>query len=91
VTLTGTVWLAEPPGPLQVSVNAVSAVSTPVDALPLSDFAPPQPPEATHDVAFAELHVSVDADPLTTVDGVAPSDTDGGGGGGGAPTITLTV
>jgi hypothetical protein len=90
VTFTGTVWLAEPPAPLQVSVKAVPPVSAPVDALPLSGFEPLQPPEATQDVALAEVQFNVDADPLTTVAGLALSDTDGWGGGG-TPTATVTV
>ena len=40
------------------------AVSAPVLWLPLVASAPLQPPEAVHDVALVELHVSVDAPPL---------------------------
>ncbi len=65
-------------------------MSAPVDALPLSGFDPLQPPEATQDVALADVQFNVDADPLTTVAGLAVSDTDGWGGGG-TPTATVTV
>jgi len=39
--------------------------------LPLLANAPLQPPEAVHDVAFVELHVSVEDPPLAAVDGTA--------------------
>jgi hypothetical protein len=40
---------------------------------------PLQPPEAVHDVAFVEAHVSVDAPPEDTADGLALSVTVGAG------------
>jgi hypothetical protein len=43
--------------------------------VPLVAFAPLQPPEAVHEVAFVELHVSVEAPPLVTVVGFAVSVT----------------
>jgi hypothetical protein len=43
--------------------------------VPLVAFAPLQPPDAVHDVAFAELHVSVEAPPLATDVGFAVSVT----------------
>ena len=39
--------------------------------MPLLANAPLQPPEAVHDVALFELHVSVEDPPLATVDGTA--------------------
>ena len=39
--------------------------------MPLLANAPPQPPEAVHDVALVELHISVEVPPLATVDGSA--------------------
>ena len=39
--------------------------------MPLLANAPLQPPEAVHDVALVELHVSVEAPPLATVVGIA--------------------
>ena len=47
---------------------------------------PFQPPEAVHDVALVELHVSVEAVPLITELGVAVSVTAGR-----APTVTVAV
>jgi hypothetical protein len=38
--------LADPPNPMQLSVNVVVDVNGPVDALPLVGFAPVQPPDA---------------------------------------------
>jgi len=71
--LTDTVvdWLAFPPGPLQVRVYVAFAVSVPVDRDPLRAWAPAQAPEAVQAVAFDEDHVSVAAEPLSTVLGVA--------------------
>ena len=39
--------------------------------MPLLASTPLQPPEAVHDVALVELHVSVEDPPLATVDGTA--------------------
>ena len=39
--------------------------------MPLLANAPLQPPEAVHEVAFVELHVSVEDPPLATVGGTA--------------------
>lgn len=60
-----------PPGPEQIRVKVVLAVSAPVNWLPLVDFAPLHPPEAAQDVAFVELQVRVDPDSLFTVAGAA--------------------
>jgi hypothetical protein len=47
---------------------------------------PLQPPEAVHEVAWVELHVSVEAEPLVTELGFAVSVTVGR-----APTVTVAV
>jgi hypothetical protein len=62
-------------------------VSAPVEALPLVDLAPLQLPEAMHEVAFVELHVSTAAVPVPIIVGLAVSVTVGAGGG----AVTLTV
>ena len=59
-------------------------MSAPVFCVPLVDLVPLQPPEAVHEVALVELHVSVEAPPLATEAGFAASVTVGVG-------ITVTV
>ena len=54
-------------------------MSAPVLCVPLAPSAPVQPPEAVHEVALVELHVSVDAAPLAIVVGAALSDAVGSG------------
>ncbi|HUO66484.1 MAG TPA: hypothetical protein VMV37_03060, partial [Gammaproteobacteria bacterium] len=56
--------LAEPPGPVQVSVNVVVTVSALLVAVPLVAFEPDQPPDAVHDVAFVLVQVSCVVPPL---------------------------
>jgi hypothetical protein len=56
---------------VQLNENAVDALSTPVDAVPLVALEPAQPPEAVHEVALVEDHVSVEAPPLATLVGLA--------------------
>ena len=85
-TVTVAVRLALPPAPAQVSVKLVVAASAPVDWLPLVDFVPLQPPDAAQLDALLELQLSVDAEPLATVDGLTDRVTDGGAGG----TVTET-
>ncbi len=53
--------MADPPGPVQVSSNSVSRLSSPVDIEPLVDTAPLQPPLAVHAVASVVAHVKVDS------------------------------
>jgi hypothetical protein len=60
-----------PPGPVQTSENDVGAVNGPVLTLPLAVRIPLQPPEAVHEVALVELHVSIDALPEATAVGAA--------------------
>ena len=47
--------------------------------MPLAVFVPLQPPEAVHDVALVELHVSVEFPPLAIVVGLADTMTVGTG------------
>jgi hypothetical protein len=84
VVLASTVTVAVParlvpPAPLQVSVYEVLAVSAPVLWAPLVAFEPDQPPAAVQEVAFVELHMSIEAPPLTTDMGDALSNTVGAG------------
>jgi hypothetical protein len=75
LVLTATVMLllagGTPLAPLQVRVNVVVALSAPVLALPVVGSFPDQPPEAVQPVAFVDDQLSVEADPLLTVPGVA--------------------
>ena len=91
VGVPGTVTVAVatllvPPGPAQVNEYEFVAVSAPVLCVPLVALAPLQPPEATHEVALVELHVSVEAPPLATEVGFAVNVTVGAGA-----TLTVTV
>jgi len=67
------------------------AVSAPVLALPVSGRLPLQPPLALQLVAFADDQLRVALPPLSTLLGLAPSETVGAGGGGGALTVTLAL
>ena len=91
VVLTATVvlWLAGvvPLAPLQVRVNVVVALNTPVLALPVVGSLPDHPPEAVQLVAFVDDQLNVEADPLLTVPGVAVRLTVGLAG---ADTLTVT-
>ena len=71
--------LLVPPVPAQVNEYDVLAERAPVLLLPLVASAPLQPPEAAHDVASAELQISVDAVPLPTVVSAALRDAVGCG------------
>jgi hypothetical protein len=64
LTVTVAVCAAVPPAPLQVSVYAEVLVNAPVDWVPVIALAPDQAPEAAHEVAFVEDHVSVALLPL---------------------------
>ncbi len=68
-TVTVADWAAEPPAPVQVSVNLVVAVSAAVACEPLVGSEPVQPPDAAHDVALVDDHVKVEVAPLATVVG----------------------
>jgi hypothetical protein len=85
VTVTVADCTALPPAPLQVSVYVAFAVSAPVDRVPFRPWLPDQFPDATHDVAFVDDQLRVDALPLATVLGVAVKVTVG------AEAVTVTV
>src|SRR4051812_15204641 len=76
---TMTLDCAVPPAPLQLNVKLVVVVSAAVLWLPAVAFVPLQPPDAVHDVALREVHVSVLAAPLATMVGAADSVTVGAG------------
>jgi hypothetical protein len=78
--------LLEPPAPLQVNEYDVADASGPVLWLPLAALLPFQPPEAVHEVALVEFHVSVEAPPLPTEVGFAVNVTVGAG-----TTVTLAL
>ena len=86
VTVTVTDWLAEPPGPMQTSVNVVFAGRFPVLCDPETAFVPDHPPDALHEDALVELQVSTEAVPETTELGLADKETVGPGVGGGGVT-----
>ena len=65
--VTAAVAAEVPVAPEQLSVKVVDAVSAGVVNVPLVGWAPLQPPEAVHAVAFAELHVSVANPPVLTL------------------------
>ena len=62
---------AEPPAPVQVSVNFVVAVRAGVACEPAVALAPLQPPEAAQLVALVEDQDKVEVAPLFTVAGFA--------------------
>ena len=78
--------LLVPPVPVQVKEYEAVEVSAPVPWVPLVAFVPPQPPEALHEVAFVELHASVEPAPLAIEVGLAVSVTVGVPG-----TVTVAV
>lgn len=77
VTETVRLACAEPPAPVHVSVYDAEAVNAPVPWLPDVAFVPLQLPDAEHEVALVEDHVSVLLPPLLTVLGDADSETVG--------------
>jgi hypothetical protein len=72
VTVADAVVLV-PPAPVHISEYVVLAVKAPVLWVPLTAFAPVQPPEAVHDVEFVELQVSVEDAPPAIGLGLAVS------------------
>jgi hypothetical protein len=74
VTVAVAIVLA-PPAPLQTNEYDVVAVSAPVLSVPLVALVPLQPPEAVHEVALVELHVSMEAPPTAMDIGLAVSVT----------------
>jgi hypothetical protein len=87
VTATDALCVALPPGPVQVTVKVVLAVSGAVDAVPAEAFVPDHPPEATQLVAFWLAQVSAAAFPATTEVGLAFKATMGGS----EATVTVVV
>ena len=71
VTDTVVDWVALPPVPVQVSKYVALAVKALVDCEPLMPLTPDQAPEAEHEVALLDDHVSVEAAPLAIVLGLA--------------------
>jgi hypothetical protein len=67
--------LLTPPAPEQTREYVAAAVRAAVLWLPLVGLLPLQAPEAVHEVALAELHVSIEALPLATAAGFAASET----------------
>ncbi len=78
-TLTTADSVTDPPGPVQLRVNVVVAVSEPVDSVPEVSFDPDQPPEAVHVAAFVLVHVNVVAPVAATCGSLAVSANVGGG------------
>jgi hypothetical protein len=70
---------AEPPAPVQVSVNFVVAVRVGVASEPAVASEPLQPPEAVQAVALVDDQVNEDTAPLLTVVGLAARVTVGAG------------
>src|SRR5262245_54816310 len=71
VTVTFAVCCPVPPAPVQLSVNAVFALSAALVSVPDVAFAPLHPPDAVQVVAFVLDHVSIVVPPLATVVGLA--------------------
>jgi hypothetical protein len=69
--------LLVPPAPAQVNEYEPAIVRDPVLCVPLVGSVPLQLPEAAHEVALVEVHVSVEAPPLATDVGFAVSVTVG--------------
>ena len=85
LTLTVAVCATVPPAPLHVRVYVEALISTPVDCEPVTALAPDQAPEAAHEVAFVDDHVSIALLPLVIALGPALSVTVG------AEALTETV
>jgi hypothetical protein len=81
---------AVPPAPLHESENVLLAVSGPVVSEPAVALTPDHAPDARHEVASLDVHISVAAAPLGTLIGLALSDTDGAAGGGAVSTLIVT-
>ena len=78
--------LLVPPVPVQVKEYELGIVIAPVLCVPLVALAPLQAPEAVHEVALVELHVSVELPPPATEVGFAANVTVGAG-----TTVTVAV
>lgn len=73
-------WVAEPPGPVQVISYSLVLLTGPVEADPLVDCEPLQPPDALQLVASSVLHVRLELEPGATVVGLAVREMVGAGG-----------
>jgi hypothetical protein len=58
-----------PPGPLQIKVYVVVALTAPVFLVPLTPSTPLQPPEAAQAAALLEPQANVDAPPGAITEG----------------------
>ena len=79
IVTTAAAGVLAPPAPEQVNEYDLVAVRGPVLCVPLVALVPLQPPEAVHEVAFVELHVSVELLPLAIDVGIAVRVTVAGG------------
>jgi hypothetical protein len=79
LTVTVTDWLAEPPGPTQVSSYSVLLDRVPVDNVPLIATGPCHPPLALHTSALLAVQVRVELSRLLIVVGEAARVTVGAG------------
>jgi hypothetical protein len=70
-TVTVADWVADPPGPVQVSSYSVVLVRVPVDCIPPVETLPCHPPAAVQAVAPVEFQARLAASPLLTVVGPA--------------------
>jgi hypothetical protein len=80
VTVTVALRDAVPPAPVHAMVNVTVCARAAVACDPEVALAPVHPPDAVHDVAFVDDHVSVDVPPCATWAGVADNETVGNGG-----------
>ncbi len=70
-TATVTLWLALPPAPLHSRVKTLSCVNEPTVCVPAVARFPDQAPEALHESAFCDNHVSVVTPLYSTAEGSA--------------------
>ena len=82
---TVTDWVADPPSPVQASVNVAAVLIGPLDCEPLGLRLPDQAPEAEQRVALTLDQVSVELPPGGTVLGLALSLISG------AALVTVTI
>jgi hypothetical protein len=78
-TVTVAACAATPPAPVQLSVNVLSVVSDPVEAVPDAALLPVHAPLAVQLVALVDDQVSVLVSPLATLLGLALNATVGNG------------
>jgi hypothetical protein len=88
-TLTITDCSALPPAPLQTKVNLLVVVSAPTASLPEVALVPDQAPPALQALASVDDQLKVEEPFMSTVVGLAVSETVGAGGGGSPTTATV--